>query len=153
MVDRQHIGRCSPPFLVEVEKGQLRLFAKAIGETNPLYVDEAAAQRAGYRSLPVPPTLLFGLALEQPEPFAWFTEVGLDLPRVLHGEQSFTYHTVACAGDRLRVEHRIADIYEKVGGACGALQFVVRETRISTDSGAPVADLRSVFIQPESAGR
>jgi len=150
MVDQQHIGRRSPPFLVDVEKGQLRLFAKAIGESNPLYVDEAAARQAGYRSLPVPPTFLFGLALEQPEPFAWFATVGLDLPRVLHGEQSFTYHAVACAGDRLRVEHRIADVYTKAGGS---LQFVVHETRITTDRGAPVADLRSVFIQPESAGR
>ena len=147
MIDSRHIGRRSPTFQVEVEKGRLRLFAKTIGERDAIYVDEAAARQAGYRSLPAPPTFLFGLALEQPEPFAWFAGIGLDLPRVLHGEQSFTYHAVACAGDRLQVDHRIADIFTKAGGA---LQFVVRETRLRFAGGGPVADLRSVFIQPEA---
>ena len=34
---------------------RLKFFAKAIGETNPIYTDEAAALEAGYRALPAPP--------------------------------------------------------------------------------------------------
>jgi len=33
---------------------RLKFFAKAIGETNPIYTDEAAALEAGYRALPAP---------------------------------------------------------------------------------------------------
>lgn len=98
MIDRQHIGKIFPPHTVEVEKGRLRFFAKVIGETNPVYVDEAAVQAAGYASLPVPPTFLFSLEMEKPEPFAWFGEIGLNLSRILHGSQSFTYHAAVCAG-------------------------------------------------------
>lgn len=135
-------------FVVCADTDRLRRFAAAIGETTPLYVDEDVARRAGYRSLPLPPSFLFGLALEPGEPFPWFASVGFDLPRVLHGEQSFTYHAVPCAGDRLHVEHRITDLYDKPERG---LRFAVRETRILSEHGEPVADLRGVFIQPDAA--
>ncbi|SIQ60302.1 Acyl dehydratase [Aromatoleum tolulyticum] len=135
-------------FAVCADADRLRRFAAAIGETTPLYVDEDAARRAGYRSLPLPPSFLFGLALEPGEPFPWFASVGLDLPRVLHGEQTFTYHAVPCAGDRLHVQPRISAIYDKPERG---LRFVVRDIRITSELGAPVADLHSIFIQPDAA--
>lgn len=144
MIDKSHIGRLLPAHSVEVEKGRLRFFAKAIGETNPVYTDEAAAQAAGYRSLPVPPTFLFSLEIERPDPFAWFSDLGLDLGKILHGEQSFSYHATACAGDVLSFTSRIADIFEKKGGA---LEFLVKETRVTSQDGVLVAELKSVIVQ------
>jgi len=55
MLDTSKIGHEFPSFTAEVEKGRLKFFAKAIGETNPIYTDEAAALEAGYRALPAPP--------------------------------------------------------------------------------------------------
>jgi hypothetical protein len=46
MIDRKHIGTTLPKATLEIEKGRLRFFAKAIGETDPIYTDEAAAQTA-----------------------------------------------------------------------------------------------------------
>jgi acyl dehydratase len=140
MIDKTHIGRVFAPSQAEVEKGRLRFYAKAIGETDPVYTDEAAARAAGYASLPVPPTFLFSLEMEKPEPFAWLGEVGMDLARILHGEQSFTYHQPACAGDTLSFEARVEDIYDKKNGA---LSFVVKAVRVTNQHGAHVADLRS----------
>ena len=103
--------------------GRLRFFAKAIGETNPVYTDVDAAQAAGHRDLPVPPTFLFGIELDSPDPFGWLSGIGVDLRRVLHGEQSFTYHSPAYAGDvltagtadqrRLRQEGRRAGVHRQ----------------------------------------
>lgn len=135
-------------FMVCADVGRLRRFATAIGEARPLYVDEDAARQAGFRSLPLPPTFLFGLSLEPGEPFPWFPDVGFELPRVLHGEQLFTYHAVPCAGDRLNVRHRITEVYDKPERG---LRFAVRETRIVSEDGETVADLRAVFIQPAAA--
>ena len=50
---------------------------------------------------------------------------GLDLPRVLHGEQEFNYGVPVCAGDTLLLESEIVDVYEKSGGA---LEFLVVAT-------------------------
>ena len=48
MIDRQFIGHTMPAFEVLVEKGRLRFFAKATGQTDPVYTDEAAARAAGH---------------------------------------------------------------------------------------------------------
>jgi hypothetical protein len=58
-VDKNNIGLELEPLTVEVEAGRLRFFAKATGQTDPVYLDEAAAQAAGSRTLPAPPHLFF----------------------------------------------------------------------------------------------
>lgn len=144
MLDRQYIGHTMPKFSATVEKGRLRFFAKAIGETDPVYTDEAAAQAAGHPGLPVPPTFLFCLEMESPDTAAIRNLLGLDYRRLLHGEQGFTYHRMAYAGDVLSFEQRIEDIYDKKGGA---LDFVLRKTRVTNQRGEHVADLRTVTVQ------
>jgi acyl dehydratase len=143
MIDRRYIGHTLEPFSVPVEAGRLRFFAKATGQTDPVYTDAAAAHDAGHRDLPVPPTFLFCLEMDGPNPAAIRELLGLDYRRLLHGEQQFTYHAMACAGDVLSFEQRIEDIYDKKGGA---LEFVVRRTRVSNQAGLLVAELRSVTV-------
>ena len=54
MLDRSLIGYRSPSCTLEVERGRLRQFAHAIGETRPEYLEAAAARAAGFPDLPVP---------------------------------------------------------------------------------------------------
>jgi acyl dehydratase len=143
MMDRRYIGHTLPAFQVPVEAGRLRFFAKATGQTDPIYIDEAAARDAGHRGLPVPPTFLFCLEMEAPNPAAIRELLGMDYRTLLHGEQGFTYHAMAYAGDTLRFEQRIADIYDK---KAGALEFVVRQTRVSNQRDELVAELRCVTV-------
>lgn len=42
--------------MLPIERGRLAFFAKATGETNPVYSDIDAARAAGYADLPAPPT-------------------------------------------------------------------------------------------------
>ncbi|SPB13783.1 hypothetical protein NOV72_01047 [Caballeronia novacaledonica] len=143
MIDKKHIGRKLPVFKASADAWRLRFFAKAIGETNPVYFVESAAHDAGHRALPLPPTFLFSLEFEQPDT-QWRDDLGIETSRILHGEQTFTYHRLAYAGDTLLYESHISDIYEKKGGA---LWFIVRETRVTNQHGEHVADLRSVIVQ------
>lgn len=46
------------PSMVEVEKGMIRGFAQAIGDSNPLWQDENYARRNRYSSIIAPPTFL-----------------------------------------------------------------------------------------------
>jgi acyl dehydratase len=142
-IDRRHIGHVLPRFTAAVEAGRLRFFAKATGQRDAVYVDEAAARDAGHPGLPVPPTFLFCLEMEQPNPAAMRELLGIDYRSILHGEQHFEYHAMAYAGDRLSFEPRIADIYDKKGGA---LEFVLRETAVSNQRGEAVAALRTLTV-------
>ena len=143
MIDRRFIGHALPAFTVPVEAGRLRFFAKATGSSDPVYSDEAAARDAGHPGLPVPPTFFFCLEMDQPNPAAMRELLGIDYRKLLHGEQHFRYHAPAHAGDSLRFEPRIADIYAKKGGA---LEFVRRETTVTNQHGALVAELTCVTV-------
>jgi hypothetical protein len=143
MIDRKHIGTELPPYTVEVERGRLRFFAKATGQTDPVYSDDAAALAAGHPALPVPPTFLFCLEMESPNPGALRELLGLDYSRILHGEQGFSFHRTAYAGERLTFRQRIEDIYDMKGGA---LEFIVRKTEVSDAQGQAVAELRCVTV-------
>lgn len=142
-IDPRHIGRILEPISMEIERGRLVAFARAIGQQDPVFSDLDAAMKAGYRDLPVPPTFLFAIELEAADPFAWATEMGIDLRFVLHGEQRFDYHSVAYAGERLTATPRIDDIYSKRGGA---LDFIVKRTAVTDEAGQSVADLTTVIV-------
>ena len=143
MIDPKHIGALVSRHTVEVEAGRLRFFAKATGQTDPRYVTADAAHRRGDAALPVPLTFLYCLEMDAPNPRALIELLDVDIGRVLHGEQSFTYHRMAYAGERLQFETRIADIYAKKNGA---LEFVTCDTHVRNAAGEPVADLRSTIV-------
>lgn len=143
MIDTQHIGLELPTVTFEVEKGRLRFFAEAIGETRPEYLDEAAARAAGYRSLPAPPTFLMAADFDAGTMSTMLDTLGVPIGRILHGEQSFTYHAPVCAGDVLSVESRISDIYSKKGGA---LEFIVKDSLLKDAQGKAVVEARSVIV-------
>lgn len=143
MIDRKFIGWEFPEDIWEVEKGRLRFFAKAIGENNPVYLDESAAQAAGYRALPVPPTFLFCALTDTGTVEGVFDKLGVDIGRILHGEQQFTYHAPVYVGDVLRVRSRITDLYDKKGGA---LEFIVLDSSFNRQDGAKIAESRAVIV-------
>lgn len=143
MIDRKFIGYEPPPHSADVEAGRLRFFAKAIGQTDPIYSDEKAAREAGYRSLPAPPTFLFGLDMDVPDPFALINTLEIDLARVLHGEQTFKYHHDVCAGDTVTFQSIVSDIFDKKNGA---LEFVVEDTTVTNQDGIHVADMQRIIV-------
>lgn len=143
MIDRKHIGLELPPLTVDVEKGRLRFFAQATGQKDPIYTDEAAARAAGYDALPAPPTFLFSLELESPEPFKLFEILEVDLKKILHGDQTFTYGKPICAGDTVTLHSKVADIFEKKGGA---MEFIVIETKATNQEGADVGSTRKTVV-------
>ena len=69
--------------------------------------------------------------------------MGVDMSRVLHGEQSFTYRRPIYAGDRLLLTTTTQDIYAKKGGA---LEFIVQYTVATTEEGEAVAEMRAVTV-------
>lgn len=143
MVDATAIGRTFEPHSADVEAGRLRLFAEAIGETRPEYLDLAAARAAGYPSLVAPPTYTASLALDVPDPFSWLRDLGIDLAHVLHAAQAFRYFDPVLEGDRLTFASRIANVFQKKSGT---RTFVVKLTDVTNQHGARVAEMRSTLV-------
>ncbi len=143
MIDRKWIGHELPASVLPLERTRLQFFAKAIGETDPVYTDPGAARDAGYADLPAPPTFLFAAELDSGASNQLLADLGIPLAKLLHGEQGFSYHRAACAGDTVTVRSTITDIYDKKNGA---LEFVVKTSRATNQRNELVAELRTVIV-------
>lgn len=143
MIDKKHIGRTTPPQTVDVEKGRLKFFAKAIGETDPVYTDEDAAEAAGYSALPAPPTFAFCLEMETNSLWDNIAAMGVPVGKILHGSQTFKYLAPILAGDRITFVTKVSDIYDKKGGK---MEFIIEDTTATNQDGTPVAELQRVIV-------
>jgi acyl dehydratase len=143
MIDKKWIGHELPASVLPIERSRLQFFAKAIGETNPVYTDATAARDAGYPDLPAPPTFLFAAELDSDALDRLLADLQIPIARLLHGEQGFTYHRPACVGDTVTVRSTVSDIYDKKNGA---LEFVVKLSRATNQRDELVAELRSVIV-------
>ena len=142
MIDKKFIGYKLKPSVLLLDRTRLQFFAKAIGEQDPVYLDPAAAQAAGYADLPAPPTFLFAAELSGAND-QLLTDLDIPLVKLLHGEQSFRYIKPVCAGDTVSVESTITDIYDKKGGK---LEFVVKDSRVTNQKVELVAEMRTVLV-------
>ena len=144
MVDQSAVGRAFTPVTARVEPGRLRFFLDTLGEKNAVYREPEAAKAAGYTAAPVPPTYLFCLEMmDATVPFEFLTALGIDLARVLHGEQRFDYHAPVVVGDTLTFRPRVTGVTDKKGGA---MTLIVVETEVANQSGVHVADVSRTIV-------
>jgi acyl dehydratase len=148
MVDQSAVGRSFTPVTASVEPGRLRYFFNTLGERNPVYRDAEVARSNGYSAVPAPPTYLFCLEMmDSDKPFEFLTELNIDLARVLHGEQSFSYHAPVVVGDTLTFKPRVTSVTDKKGGA---MTLIVVETAVTNQHGIHVADVsRTIVVRNE----
>lgn len=81
--------------------------------------------------------VLFSLEVEVPDSLSYLTELDVDVRHILHGEQSFAYHSLAHAGETLMLQPKITDVCTKTGGA---LEILVKRTDVTRTTGEPVAE-------------
>lgn len=150
-IDKSFIDHPRPSTTVKVDAGQAKFFVKAIGETNPVYLDVAAAKAAGYRGLPIPPTYLFCLLMMSVEnSYAIWDELGIEVGRLLHGEQGFKFHKPVYVGDELTYTPKVLDVQDKKGGV---MTMITQRIHVENGEGVHVADLHGVTVvrNPQSA--
>ena len=140
-IDRALIGTSAAPFAVEVEKGAIRRFAEAVGETAEIYFDEAFARSLGYPGIVAPPT--FPTTFRPPSKPAWV--LGLDEGRILAGEQGFRYWRPILAGERLHCELRFTDVQDK-HGRNGNMELIIQDLVVTSLSGDMVCVNRRVVV-------
>jgi hypothetical protein len=133
MVDRSALGATGTPFLLEVEHGKLREFARATFGT-PSDVS--------------PPTFLTTAFHWQSGDSDPWDRVRMDPSRGLHAEQEFVFHgPPPRAGDRLIGTSRITEIYDKARSSGGTLTFVVMVTEFRDEAGTLVAEAKLTGVE------
>jgi len=159
-----------------VDASQIMLFARAVGDKNPIYHDAAYAKTTESGGIVAPPTFVQASAQYDPnfplrprigEP--WFGSgrepTGIKAKpkvegekggigqsaRVLHAEQKYQYHKPIRPGDVLTVTTRPGRRWEKAGRRGGALKFSEAITAFRNQDGELVVTSTMVGVETGQA--
>ena len=138
-VNKDVKGKEYPPFTVTVERGKIKEFARAIGDLSPFYLDDAVGRASEWGDIVAPPTFPITFRDENADTGVMLRDLGVDISRILHGEQEFEHFKPIRPGETYLCRSRVTDIYEKAGRS-GAMAFVVREMTV-TDGDNDIACL------------
>ena len=134
------VGVESEPYVNDVEKGAIIKFARAIGDTNPIYNDEDAARKSRYGGLVAPPTFFRSLRSGEMK-----VDVSSPYPANLDGGSEWEYYEPVRPGDRIAVTTKISNMFERAG-RLGNMLFIQRETKYVNQFGNTVAIQRTTGI-------
>lgn len=148
-----------------IEAGHIMMFARAIGDPNPIYHDAEAAKSTEPGAVIATPTFVQASAQYDPdyrlrpkigEPWVGSGKEPSGIPggggsvaSGLHAEQHYEYHRPLKAGDVLSVVTKPGKKWEKVGKRAGKLSFSESVTQYRDQDGNLVVTARSVGVQTE----
>ncbi|WP_433674770.1 FAS1-like dehydratase domain-containing protein [Microbacterium gorillae] len=136
------VGREFPPtapYLVGREK--VREFARATFATAAQHVDPEAARALGYADVVAPPTFAMVIQDRTMQQLLALEDSGIELHRLVHAEQRFTYSRPIVAGDELVAQLAVTGIRTLGGNA-----MVTSEATITDADGAHVVTATSVLL-------
>lgn len=117
----------------DVSRSQLRAFATAIGESDPVHHDLVAARAAGHPDLVAPPTYPVVVAFDAMNALLADPGVGIDLRHVIHAEQRFESVRPVYAGDGLTATLTV-DALRTMAGS----DIITTRTELGTTAGEHV---------------
>jgi acyl dehydratase len=153
MADKSKIGMEFPAYTFTVEKDKIIEFAIAISqkrskeEINPIYYDEEAAKKAGYKGIVAPPTF-------STSSFFWtgcglmgtIKTLGMDLNRLLDREEEYEYFGNIYAGDVITRKMKVIDMYTK-GKGRRTIDVTILETELINQRGELLIKYRSTLME------
>lgn len=136
---RALIGLTTEPVVMEVERGAIKRFCEAVGDSNPLFTDEEYAKNSPYIDIICPPGF-FGwptkpvTTMSEPQAtmVAEFAKSGF--PGLLDGGIDYEFYAPIYPGDVLVSSAKIADVYEREGKSGKSLFGVIEITYINQNS-------------------
>lgn len=139
------VGRKLKSYTISVERGKIREFCMAIGETNPIYLDPEAARKAGFQDTPIP--LTFQTSFQfwgYPEIFNDMRAMGIDTNRLLHMKEEYTYLKPVYPGMSIHAEGEVVDV------KTGKMDMVTFKTVFRDDRGEACIEAHmGIVLRPE----
>ncbi|MBE3561287.1 MAG: MaoC family dehydratase N-terminal domain-containing protein [Ktedonobacteraceae bacterium] len=150
MFDTSKLGHSFPPFTIELERCKIHELALAIGDDNPIYHSREAAQAAGYKDVPLFPTaptiLNFWGNTNQVSQLA---SVGINVLRILHGEEEYEYLAPIYPGDVLTGVTTIVEGRTRQSKDGSSMDILTTETRYTNQHDQHVLTARSTIVVRE----
>ena len=146
------------PAREEFGRASIRYFALAMGDTNPLYVDDAYARAAGHPSLIAPPTLICETCQYSNRPPDEDGYIGhewhLPVPnsRMIRAGNDYEFMRPVLPEDRISVSWKLEDIVERNSSRGGTQLFVNTLATYRDAKGEIVATNRETLVYQPLGG-
>jgi acyl dehydratase len=133
-------------------RASIRYFALAMGDDNPLYVDDGYARAAGYPSVIAPPTLICETCqyAHRPPDAGGYIGHEWHLPvagcRLLRAGNEYEFRRPILPDDRISVTWTLEDIVERNASRGGTQLFVTSVARYRDAAGEVVAVNRETLV-------
>ena len=140
--DRSVLGIEVPGEPITIDREKILAYAGAIGETNPLFIDDEAAMQAGYKSLMAPPSYINALILSsgRPDPKVNFGTLSF------HSGQALETYLPIYPEDVISTTSSLEEVYAKTGRS-GTMVFIVWKTQLFNQDGNLIAIARESFVR------
>ena len=138
---KSRVGQDWLPQVYDIEKGMVISFARAVGDSNPLWQDEEYARKTGYSGIIAPPTLVLTLGFDQLRQ----TLASDSSFTVLHGSTELECYQPIRPGDAITLITKIANVRERQGKA-GTTVFVSFDMSYKNQRQELVARCRQLAI-------
>ncbi|MBV8695936.1 MAG: MaoC family dehydratase N-terminal domain-containing protein [Chloroflexi bacterium] len=150
MFDKSKIGHSFPLFTAEVYRNKIHELALAVGDTNPVYHSREAAQAADYDDVPLFPTTATMFSFwSNPQRNSELAKIGINVMRILHGEEEYEYLASIHPGDVLTGVTTIVDGKSRKGKNGSLMDIVTTETRYTNQHNQPVLNARTTLVVRE----
>jgi acyl dehydratase len=127
------VGKTYASTVYAVGREKIKEYALAVGETNPLHLDPAAARAAGYRDVVAPPMFCVVYSAPSMGPAIFDPDVGINFALMVHGGQEFVWGPLVVAGDEITTTVSVKSIEQRAGNG-----FYVFESRSVNQDGEKV---------------
>ncbi len=112
-INPKFIGKKYEPTTYKVCKEKIEEYATAVGDLNPLYLNEEVAKQSEFGKIIAPPTFAAIYMRKSAAKALFDPEIALNLSMLVHGEQEFEFFDVVKDDDIITTEGEVANIYEK----------------------------------------
>lgn len=136
----------------ELGRAAIRYFALAIGDDNPLYVDDDYARANGYASVIAPPTLICESSQYMRGPrneeglIGHWWDIPVEGARAIRGGNTYEFHRPVLPTDIITATWRIADITERSSSDGAPMLLVQSEATYTNQDGELLATNRETII-------
>jgi len=148
MFDKSKIGQSFAPFTYEVQRNKIHELTKAIGDENPIYHSSTAAQEAGFSDVPISPTspTMFSHWGNRQSGGSSLADVGINVSRILHGEEEYEYIAPIYPGDVLTGTTTLVEGKTRQGSDGQMMDILTTETRYINQHNQHVLNTRSTVV-------
>ncbi len=133
------LGRTERYDIGVITRRDVRRYARAVEDDNPLFTDLEHAREHGFDDLVVPPNYVSAIIdPSEGTPSDRLREDGLDPTRypiempadaaMIGGGQRLEFDRYLTAGERVTAEETFADLYQREGSTMGTLTFLETDT-------------------------